>query len=528
MKFIYVLEDDIRAQKEIFESLQSIDSKLQIRFFQNLAEFHEFLKTALTEGPKALAVHGHRHSLDQGDPVEPTVADELRLVIAKDEFLGTQNMGLIRRARDFFVRKQMCSIEEPTALIITAFDSPDFDIKLAEERIINNVIFKPFDKLILKQDIEYALTGHHPLQSSSDIATMKISSTIEMLKEVPFESVSEVGFKTINNHEIRIGSTSKYYDKLFQTEHKRGIFATCISCKEVSEKEFHCEFAFLGADPAQIQQIRKHVLQNKAHKTIPFNNSQKAQFNIIIFDEDAGVVSDIKSLLEEKFSHIHVDGYSHSAQLLSDLDDKDTTHRRELPNHVDLFIASMDLFLDDGPKKWEQFTKVFADRCKKRGTAEKIPDLALYTKKRQSAEQIRDLLKWAKEIFYTPWDRLYFVKKLLLQWPALTPQNDTTYAELCEGGTLKVANPVQITQISEAGIILKYYRAIGVGSFREFILWRPDEVDTPEIIGTCNYAEKEQAGEAFLNHFVFFGMKDHYLKHIRIWLREAYIKQKEK
>ncbi|MBO9667609.1 MAG: hypothetical protein J7501_12445, partial [Bdellovibrio sp.] len=193
MKFILILEDDERIKQDLFETLRSVDPKLHIRFFQDLAAFHEFLKVALTEGPNALAKAGTRHPLDTMEDITPSNTHELRLVIAKNEFLGVQNMGLIRRARDFFVRKKMCSDREPTALILTAFDSPDFDIKLAEERIINNVIFKPFDKLILKQHLEYALTGHHPVTETA-VASIKISSTIEMLKEVEISSLSEIGF----------------------------------------------------------------------------------------------------------------------------------------------------------------------------------------------------------------------------------------------------------------------------------------------------------------------------------------------
>lgn len=528
MKFIYVLEDDIRTQKEIFESIQSIDSKLAVRFFLNLAEFHEFLKLGMAEGPLALAKSGQRHELDLIEPVAGTPTDTLRLVIAKDEFMGTQNMGLLRRLREFLIRKQMCSAEEPTAAILTAFDSPEFDIKLAEEGIINNVIFKPFDKLILKQHLEFALAGRHPLENASTVATMKLSSSIEMLKEVPFESLTEWGFRTVNNHEITIGKIAKYYDGLFETDSKRGLFATCISCKEINEKEFLCEFAFLGADLAQIQKIRRHILQNKAHKQTPFTNAQGVPFHILICEDEQAKANDLKLILEEKFDHVKVEVYSSVAQLIVDLEDKETAHRRELPDSFDLVLANLEIFHEDGDKKWEQLTKAFSDRSKRRVSTEKVPDLALFTNQKQTAEQIRVLLGWCKEVFFFPWDRLYFVRKLLVQWTGLTPKAETQFSELHEAGTLKVANPVEITQISEGGLILKYYRGITIGAFREFILWRPDELVIPEIIGTCNFTEKDPTGEAFLNHFVFFGMKDHYLKHVRIWLLDAYIKQKEK
>ncbi len=528
MKFIYVLEDDIRVQREVFEALISIDPQLQVRFFLNLSEFHEWLKIAMTEGPLSLANNGHRHSLDTSDPSTPNATDELRLVIAKNEFLGTQHMGLIRRARDFFIRKKICNSEEPTAAILTAFDSPEFDIKLAEERIINNVIFKPFDKLILKQHLEYALSGRHPLESSATVATMKISSTIEMLKEIPFKSLSELGFKTVNNHKIEVGSIAKYYDSIFEVDSKRGLFAICSSCNELSPKEFLCEFLFVGADSPQAQKIRRYVLANKKHTLKNIENSQNGNVQILILDDDTKTVEDLQLLLKERFSNVETFCYTHLSQLQVDLEDKDTTHRQILPKSFDLVIANADAFADGGAAKWEQILQTFKDRCLRTQIPEKVPELILSSRQKKSADDIRNLLEWSKEVFFLPWDRLYVVKKLLTQWTSLTPKEPVTYAELEETGTFKVANPVSITQISEAGIILKYYRALGIGSFREFILWRPEEIDTPEIIGTCNFAEKEKGGDEFLNHFVFFGMKDHYLKHIRLWLREAYIKQKEK
>lgn len=153
----------------------------------------------------------------------------------------------------------------------------------------------------------------------------------------------------------------------------------------------------------------------------------------------------------------------------------------------------------------------------------------MISRKKIPVDEVREIAQWAKEIFFTPLDKLYITKKLVSEHSAFTNKTPVTIASLKEQTTLKVANPVEISQISEAGLVMKYYRAISIGAFREFILWRPEENETPEIIGTVNFHEQDKGGQEFYyNHFVFFGMRDHYLKHIRLWLREAYIKQKEK
>lgn len=529
MKYIYVLEDDPRLQKDLFETLKSIDPSLGVRFFQSLAEFHEWLKVAITEGPLSLAKGGKAHDLDPDKDPSPTSTDELRLVIAKDEFLGTRNMSLVARARDFFIRKKMCSEAEPTALILTAFDSPDFDIKLAEERIINNVIFKPFDKLILKQHIEYALSGRHPVKSGT-VAAMQIKSIIEMLKEVSLNEISEIGFTSHNNHEIRLGALTKYYSESFRAKNQRSAFAYCIGSKELGPEKFICQFHFFGLNNLQISEIRKHVMASSSHQMENIKNVFPTKSRILLLDDNPQNLTDFQNVLSERFDNAEVFTYSSYGQLCADLEDKDTPHRQEIPTKFEYIIAHFQVFEEEQKKRWEELLKRMHMRAGKHGVQSfQEPVLYLYSKKEIPIENYRNFSGWVKDIFYLPLDKSYFMKKIVSNHPGLANKNEVTVHRLLETVTLKVANPVQISEISEAGLVMKYYRAIGIGSFREFILWRPDETETPEIIGTCNYTEADKGGEGgFLNHIVFFGMKDLYLKHLRLWVREAYIKSKEK
>jgi hypothetical protein len=89
-------------------------------------------------------------------------------------------------------------------------------------------------------------------------------------------------------------------------------------------------------------------------------------------------------------------------------------------------------------------------------------------------------------------------------------------------------NPVTVNEISEAGFVMQYYRSVAVGSFREIILWQPYEIGAPELLATCNYCEENPAQKGSYNcHFVFFGISDHLLKRIRVWIRDNYILSKE-
>lgn len=529
MKFIYVLEDDERTQKDLFDNLKNIDPNLCIRFFQSLDQFNEWLRLAIQTGPRSLAVGGQPFKDDKSEPLAPSSTHELRLIIAKDEFFGTKHMNLIKRAQEFFLRKNICSAQDPTALILTAFDTPEFDIKLAEERIINNVIFKPFDKLILRQHLEYALTGHQPI-SSDTISPIKISSTIEMLKTISIQSISEIGFTTLNNHEIAIGAISKYYGDLFLSGDKKSALAYCKSCKEMAPKEYLCEFHFFGLDNEQISQIRRHILQNKKHQKIELKNSSFATTRVLLLEENENNTQELKRFLQEKISNIEFFCYTHLSQLLADLGDKDTIRRQNLPTQFDIFFANIETFSPDPRKNWEALARELQSRMTRAGKTDgELPKLYMTSQKRMAVEQLKELTEWCQEVFFTFFDKTYIYKKILAQNSSISNKAPLEVSVLNEQDTLKVANPVEITEISEAGLVLKYYRAISIGSFREFILWRPSETDNPEIIGTVNFTDKDQNnGEFFYNHFVFFGMKDFYLKHIRLWLREAYIRSKEK
>ncbi len=74
---------------------------------------------------------------------------------------------------------------------------------------------------------------------------------------------------------------------------------------------------------------------------------------------------------------------------------------------------------------------------------------------------------------------------------------------------------------------MEYKRRVDVGEFREIILWQPDELAAPELTAVCNFSEASQSKKGvFLNHFVLFGMTDHFLKSIRIWIRNNHILSK--
>ncbi len=510
MKYIIVLEDEPSFKKDLLDVIKSIDSQLQVRFFNTLAKFHEWMKDAMIKGPLSLA---------EGDT--PAAADdELRLIISKNELLGTHNIELIRRTQEFLLRKKFCLPTQPTAFIVTAFDSPDFQVAEAEDAIISNVIFKPFDKLILKQHFEFALGGNQPLDGST-ISAIEVSDKVEMLKRGQYESISEIGFNSVSNIQMGIGTLTKYYAKIFEADSRKSIYAVCTSSIKKGHDIFANEFHFYSAETAQITKIRNHILQNGNVQNVPIFKKAGQPMNVVIINDHSVSLHEIKTILQDKFVRVTIFPYANAEQLAADLPN--------IPTKIDCVFASYELFEIDKEKKWEVFCATFQEEAKKRGTPnEKNPDLFIIAKKKISSEIFKDFHSFTKDIFFSPVDRNYAMKKISSYYDTLALQKSSSVSTIQETAKMKIATSADIKQISEAGLVMNYHRRIEIGAFREFILLRESEDESPVITAVCNYNEEHKDGKAIVNsnHFIFFGMRDHFLKHIRLWIRETYIRNK--
>ena len=260
MRFAYVLEKDPKFQKEICEVLLKIEADLQVRVFDSLETFVDWVKKMMNDGPKALATGG---LIPEGFTLATASESddhELALVIAPVEFFGTSQIGLIKKTKDYFIKRKLCTPEDPTAFILTAFDDSQVDTVKFRDGIINNIVFKPFDKLILTQHLTFGLDGRHP-PSSYAIANQKFSVAIEMLKSIPAEGLSEVGFLTKSDRPLQPGTIAKYYGTPFIAERQKSMMAKVVESIPHPENpsEFMTALQFFAADPTQISQIRRRI-----------------------------------------------------------------------------------------------------------------------------------------------------------------------------------------------------------------------------------------------------------------------------
>lgn len=649
MKFVYVLEDDPKFQQEICEAISFIDPKIQIRLFPKLENFAEWVRHMMTTGPAAIAQGGAVQSFVPQEPVPENDTHQLVLIISKIEFLGARQLSLLKKTRNLFIERKICTAEDPTAIVLTAFDNPEFDIKQLESRILNNVILKPFDRLILMQHLTFAIDGRHP-PSKYAVANQKTTARVEMLKDVEIEAISDVGFVTRSYREIKPGAISKYYGPFFRSERHRSLFAVCRECLQHPDdpKIFRAVFTYFAADPTQISSLRRLTRKPDAK---PFDHSwirtgvPESNVHIILLDEEEEKSSGLSGQIQRQFGNVRITSYHSFGSFLSDLDPEGAVKQRDpalktlgganlvtlnfdsagttflnlesdkkdlvmlfgaaisdfkdkpnwfshaiplnfrdryrkyvqsgslqddnvfpvsmndnsflikvtavnkapdrfqitfvepdkneqiewlrknsrLNEAVHLIIANHRLFGEGAKERWGYINESLQQRY------QVTPVVFMTTKRNYSDSEEKDLGEIVQDIFFKPVDQVYFFQKMKSFLPQLRITGEPTIIKSSAvKEIIKTATPVDVSELSEAGVVMQYYRPINLGSFREFVLWQPYEIGAPELLATCNFVEESPSEKGIYNcHMVYFGISDIFLKHIRIWIRDNYVLSKE-
>ncbi|GIL17572.1 MAG: hypothetical protein BroJett040_13230 [Oligoflexia bacterium] len=331
MRFAYIIEDDPRFVKEIAEVIRgNIDKEMQIRVFASLEQFANWIKMAMLDGAAAVP-HGGQAPPGFASPnIESNEGHEIALFISKIEFIGKSHIGLLQKTKKLFLDKNICKPDRPTGFVLTAFEQAEGRYRDFETEIINNIICKPFDKLILQQHLQNAIDGRKPL-SQFFITNQKVDADIEMLKEVRIEGYSDIGFISKGNREIAPGSHGKYYGNFFATDRKKYCYGKVLSCQPDPQKqgEYFITITFMGLAPDQLSKVRQGRLKKDAAK-LPFDwtklrsnpslMTRPGQFVIIEDDEPNALI--VEEALKKRFKQNTVVRYPTLMEFLIDLDPK--------------------------------------------------------------------------------------------------------------------------------------------------------------------------------------------------------------
>lgn len=327
MRFVYVLEDDSKFMREITEAVLAIDPLIQVRQFKELGAFADWIKKVMAKDAAAIREGGTPPAGFKFEEVPESQACVLQVVISKVEILGARQLGLMKKTRELFIKHKICTLEDPTAFVLTAFEDPAFKVQDLRDRILSNIIMKPFDKLILQQHLTFALDGRHP-PSKHAIAPYKTKAIIEILKSVEMQILAPIGFSSVADREIPIGAVAKYYGKVFTSERHRSVIAKVVDCRPHPARpgSFLVSACFFGLDTTQISNLRRHIIENR-DKSIesPLHArplKTKKTVGLVFVEDRDDVYQSLEPMLRRKMKGAVITRYRSLREMLVEVDPK--------------------------------------------------------------------------------------------------------------------------------------------------------------------------------------------------------------
>lgn len=396
-------------------------------------------------------------------------------------------------------------------ICFSTYDRPDINRKHIFNLEVYNVLYKPFDPLILKESLNIALKAGKN-SKTVEIKPQSAKAFVAILKEIELISICELGFVTMNEGEIPQYSYSKYFSEIFSYGKKQSVWAQCLMSIPVPNKPgyFINKFQYVAIEPAALMTIRKYIQTNKKKQ---LNNAlwnlappqQLKKLSIALIDtvpEKSGtIIQDIETYFENvKVDFIKID-----------------TNKTSKPAYQQYDCV---INLNDS-NKFDQFKNYF-------------PKETLYFMFSQvsiAEDRMSEITSQYRDVFVSPLDKSYFLKKLKIHLQDLKYKEVPDLLNISCTEKFKAANLVKISEICELYLTFNYHRELPNGTFREFVFINEDENQIIELPGFCNFTEKnkpvdgKKTAPTYFHQFVFWGMTDHYLKQIRIWLLHNHILQ---
>jgi hypothetical protein len=500
MGWILVIEENQAVYQEIADALEEIDPKLEVVQFRNSTSFLNWMEKLQNQDPE----------------ISPAVpADQFLGLITAIDTWKLKDVRLIGKFKSLFVQKKMAEKEDDLFVVFTGYESPTFKKKRFEYKSVHNFIFKPFDKLLLKQMLDVAVKGRQAIKTHYT-HVQKIKLQIEMLKEIQLSCIGELSFKTISDKKVEIGTISKYYADFFETKQHRSALAQVIGFNQPEGQALaDVQLRFFALDQAQSFNIQKLAQEHKTRRTLEGERGALTDYEFVFVRHETSALAAELMPSFERF-------YEHPIKELHSLADLDKwLKERPKPEVAKKLFVFVDHVHVAGNETAEiaGIQKTHGDR-----------NLALFVlSPRIFSETLEtELGTVCEDIFYAPFNRSYIVKGLKIRWPGLANREDLFESVHEVQQTIHVSTPVQLSEVSEAGLVMSYPREIAIGTFREFVLWMPHEIEAPTLLAQCNFAEKAADGKSFDCHFVFFGLHEYELKFVRRWKLLQYVAEKQK
>lgn len=474
MPYLIAIERDPKCYKEIQDNWTEVATELnhELMLFNSVEEFNtEFSKPENSN--KIIA-----------------------LILICLEELQEELKGDLKTADDLHGVLQSLKERYKCELLLSMFNDPVKPLKNTEQLPVANVIYKPFDVTILKEHTRFALMPGKQVKTQY-VHTTQTETIIESLKKFKMLELSEFGMKIDKKFPLELNKSYKFYHPVFSHRKSQHIWARMIH-----ETADHYELFFSQSPTAVLSQMRKRIaagnkVKNPQWHGLSESNTQKAL--TVALQTDDQVAQTLRDILNRNFKNL-------TFIAAADFDPN-------TPVEADVLITEM---------KYEeaQLTSQFV----KRPLVIRIYDenlTRLELKPRLEVEYLR---------LEKPVDRVCLVKMFKLFYPHLEIAGEEILQVTAQiGEVTALAEVIKIKEFSEAAMLFGDKYVYPVDAVIEIALPQEDENSLQEVIGKVHFVNERPAPDGLTQQqFVLFGMKDEYLKTMRLWSLQKHIEKNSK
>lgn len=291
MSHILIVEPELSVIRTLQSSLESLPDECKVKAF--------------AKGPDLLAWLTRQIEKKKDDA---DFSIDIRLIVLDSHMVKGENTKLIEPIHKKIVEEELTNTANPCGFVFTFYESEDFHLESYIHPLIYNVIFKPFDPLLLKESLKAAIHGRHPVQP--EVYVHDARGRVEILKDITTTAITELGFRTQSAREIPIGKKARYYSDHFREGGREYVYAYCYANRPDPESPEHflSSFAYFGISPDQLRAIRRFIHAQEDHHRLPIEDevSDKQEETIAVVSTNLEFVNSIRLMAQERFKKLSV------------------------------------------------------------------------------------------------------------------------------------------------------------------------------------------------------------------------------
>ena len=374
-------------------------------------------------------------------------------------------------------------------LLISLFDDPKF-VKNADVWQIQNLLYKPFDVTILKEHTRFALMKNKKVQTQY-VHTTRAKAEIESLRKLKAIQITETGFKIAKTQALIIGNVYKFYHPLFANNKQQHIWG-----RVVSETDAAYELTFAQLNPVILSAIRKKIVgaNTKVKNAVWTGRNTMSSTKIIIClnISEEGQEATIADLLQRNFEDI------------SFLDKKELKGR-----------ARVDLLISDVQYEKRQLENSFEPNLTYIRLIPNKPIKRVELEERFAAEAVR---------LEKPLDKAILVKMIKQLFPLLKEKEIQHTITISFEEPLMLSTLIEVEEYSEAAVGFRQATRIPPDTMLDITLSQEDESLLKEMKAKVHYVDEQpNSTGTYYHQMILYGMKDEFLKLIRLWTLQRHI-----